>query len=205
MREVDAAEIDEDEEAALLAERERLRHAEGLAAAASAAAEALSPSDGEGGAVGALGVAAAALAPMVDVDEALRAPHAELAAAQEALQESGMSLRAYLDDLDAEPGRLAQLEDRLDVYARLSRRYGPGTALVLERAARARESLRGAGRGRRRGARPGAGARERHERRGRRSRSACAPRASRPRRGSPTRCATSWPTSRWRAPSCAWS
>lgn len=141
VRAVAAAEIDEDEEAALLAERERLRHAEGLAAAASAAAEALSPSDGEGGAVGALGVAAAALAPMVDVDEALRAPHAELAAAQEALQESGMSLRAYLDDLDAEPGRLAQLEDRLDVYARLSRRYGPGTALVLERAARARESL----------------------------------------------------------------
>ncbi len=141
VREVDAAEIDEGEETALLAERERLRHAEGLAAAASAAAEALSPSDGEGGAVAAIGVAAAALAPMVEVDGALRAPHADLAAAQEALQETGMTLRAYLEDLDAEPGRLAQVEDRLEAYSRLSRRYGPGTAAVLERAAAARESL----------------------------------------------------------------
>lgn len=142
VRDVDTAELDEAEEAALRAERERLRHAEGLAAAAAAAAEALSPGDGEGGAVTALGIAVAALAPMVEVDEALRAPHAELAAAQEALQESSMTLRAYLDDLDAEPGRLAQVEERLEAYARLSRRFGPGTAEVLERAARAREALR---------------------------------------------------------------
>ncbi len=52
-----------------------------------------------------------------------------------------MALRAYLEDLDAEPGRLAQVEDRLEAYSRLSRRYGPGTDRVLERAAEARESL----------------------------------------------------------------
>ncbi|WP_217912710.1 DNA repair protein RecN [Miltoncostaea marina] len=131
------------EHAALLAERERLRHAEGLAAAAAAAAEALSPSDGEGGALATVGAAAAALAPMVPVDEALAGPHGELAAAQATLQEAALALRAYLDDLDAEPGRLAQVEDRLDAYSRLDRRWGPGVETVVARADEARESLRG--------------------------------------------------------------
>lgn len=139
----DEARLDLDEEAALMQERERLRHSEGLAAAASAAAEALSPSDDEGGAVEALGVAVGALAPMVAVDAGLAGPHAELVSAQAALQEAGLSLRAYLQDLDAEPGRLEQVEDRLEVYSRLGRRYGPGTETVLERAQRAREALQG--------------------------------------------------------------
>ncbi len=138
---VDDAGLDVAEEAALQAERERLRHAEGLAAAASHVAEALSPGDGEGGVLEALGVAAGALAPMVVVDGALAEPHAELVAAHASLQEVGLTLRAYLEDLDAEPGRLAQIEDRLEVYSRLGRRYGPGTEAVLRRAAQAREAL----------------------------------------------------------------
>lgn len=144
---VDAAALDPDEEAGLATERERLRHAEGLAAGAAAAAEALSPSDGEGGAVVAVGGAAHALGPLVAVDPALRGPHAELAAAEAALQEAALALRAYLEDLDAEPGRLAQIEERLDDYHRLGRRYGPGTEVVLARAEEARETLRGLDRG----------------------------------------------------------
>ena len=140
---VDAAGLEVAEEAALLAERERLRHAGGLAAAASAAAEALAPGDGEGGAIDAVGAASAALAPMVPVDGELAAPHAELVSAQAGLQDALLSLRAYLQDLDAEPGRLQVIEERLEAYSRLSRRYGPGTETVLERAAGAREALRG--------------------------------------------------------------
>ena len=137
----DEAGLDVAEEADLRQQRERLRHAEGLAGAASAAAEALSPSDDEGGALEAVGIAVAALAGMVDVDPALAEPHADLVSAQAALQEAGLALRAYLQDLDAEPGRLEQVEDRLEVYSRLGRRYGPGTEAVIERAARAREAL----------------------------------------------------------------
>ena len=139
----DEAALDPAEEAELMQERERLMHAEGLAAAASSAAEALSPSDDEGGAVAALGAAVAALAPMVSVDPVLAGPHAELVSAQAALQEAGLTLRAYLQDLDAEPGRLALVEERLEVYSRLGRRYGPGTEVVLERAEQAREALQG--------------------------------------------------------------
>ncbi len=142
---VDAAALDLAEEQALRAERERLRHAEGLAAAASAAAEALSPGDDSAGAgaVSAVGGAARALGPLVEVDPALAGPHGELAAAEAILQEAALALRAYLDDLDAEPGRLAQIDERLDVYARLGRRHGPGTAEVIARAEDAREALRG--------------------------------------------------------------
>ena len=140
---VDAAGLDPEEEAALLAERERLRHAEGLAAAAAAAAEALTPADeaGGAGAVASVGAAAAALAPLVGVDPALAGPHAELAAAEASLQEASLALRAYLEDLDAEPGRLNQIEERLEVYARLGRRHGPGTAEVIARADAAGEVL----------------------------------------------------------------
>ena len=142
---VDDAGLDAEEEAALLAERERLRHAEGLAAAASAAAEALSPEDDAGGAgaVAAVGGAARALEPLIGVDPALAEPHADLTAAEACLQEAALALRAYLEDLDAEPGRLDQVEERLEAYARLSRRHGPGTAEVIARADAAREALRG--------------------------------------------------------------
>ena len=141
MDDADEAGLDLAEEAELMQQRERLMHAEGLAAAASGAAEALSPSDDEGGAVVALGMAVAALAPMVPVNPALAGPHAELVSAQAALQEAGLTLRAYLEDLDAEPGRLAEVEERLEVYSRMGRRYGPGTEAVLRRAAEAREAL----------------------------------------------------------------
>ena len=140
---VNAAGISVEEEDALRAERERLRHAEGLAAAASAAAEALSPADGDGGAVNAVGGAARALEPLVPVNAALDAPHAELVAAEASLQEAAVALRAYLEDLDAEPGRLDQVEARLEVYGRLGRRHGPGADAVLARAAEARETLHG--------------------------------------------------------------
>lgn len=133
---------DPEEEAGLRAERERLMHAEALGAAASAAAEALSPSDGDGGALEAVGAALAALAAMTAVDPALGAPHADLASAQASLQEAGLALRAYLEDLDAEPGRLALVEERLEAYARLERRHGPGLDAVLARAQEAREALR---------------------------------------------------------------
>ena len=110
-----------------------------------AAAEALSPSDDAGGAgaVAAVGGAARALEPLVGVNPGLATPHADLAAAEASLQEAVLALRAYLQDLDAEPGRLGQVEDRLEAYSRLGRRYGPGTGEVLARADSAREALRG--------------------------------------------------------------
>ena len=53
-----------------------------------------------------------------------------------------MALRAYLEDLDAEPGRLAPGGGPARGLPRgCRRRYGPGTEAVLARAAEAREAL----------------------------------------------------------------
>ena len=138
---VDAAALDPAEESALRAARERLLHAERLAGAVTAAAEALAPEAGEGGALDGAGAARRSLEPLVAVDPALAAPAEELAAAEAVLQEAARALRAYLADLDAEPGRLDEIEERLSLYDRLGRRYGPGTEAVLARAEEARVAL----------------------------------------------------------------
>jgi DNA repair protein RecN (Recombination protein N) len=140
---VEPAALDHEEEAALRAERARLIHAHDLAAAAAAAAGALSPWDDGEGALAAVGGAVQALDGLVEVDPALAAPHADLRAAEASLQEAARALHAYLEDLEVEPGRLQQVEERLEVYARLGRRWGPGTEAVLARVAGAREALRG--------------------------------------------------------------
>ncbi|MGD9694829.1 MAG: hypothetical protein AB7V42_04105 [Thermoleophilia bacterium] len=138
---VDAVRPDPAEEESLRAERERLRHAESLAAGVAAAAEALSPEAGEGGAMGAVGAAGSALDPLVAIDGALAEPRAALTGAAELVQEAALALRGYLADLDAQPGRLEQVEERLDAYHRLDRRYGPGIATAVARADAARDAL----------------------------------------------------------------
>jgi len=47
-------------------------------------------------------------------------------------------LRHYADSLEAEPGRLEQIEERLAAIARLERKHGGTVAAVLEHAARCR-------------------------------------------------------------------
>jgi DNA repair protein RecN (Recombination protein N) len=141
VRDVEAAALDPGEERDLLAERERLRHAERLALAAAAAAAALAPDGAEGGALDLVGAAVRALAPLVDVDPALEGPRAELAAAEASLQEASLALHGYLASLEVEPGRLERVEERLEAYERLRRRYGGTVEDVLRRAEEARAAL----------------------------------------------------------------
>jgi DNA repair protein RecN (Recombination protein N) len=142
VREVEEASPDPAEQGALVAERERLRGAERLLAAAAAAAEALSPDEGAG-AVGLVGAAIGALEGALELDPTLSAPLGELAGAQEALQEASLALRRYLEALEGEAGergRLERVEERLETYRRLARRHG-GVEEAIARAAEARAAL----------------------------------------------------------------
>ncbi len=126
------------EEEALLAERERLRHAEGLIGAAMAAAESLSPSEEGLGAVALLARAADELAGAAVIDPGV-APLAErLASLRYEAEDVAGELRGYVDGVEAEPGRLEFVEERLAAFARLSRKHGGSTASVLEHAERCR-------------------------------------------------------------------
>jgi DNA repair protein RecN (Recombination protein N) len=50
-------------------------------------------------------------------------------------------LSAYLEDLEGDPERLAQLEERLNLLERLKRKYGPTLEEVLAYGKRAEEEL----------------------------------------------------------------
>lgn len=130
--EIEAAQVEPDEEEALGAEKARLQHAEKLREALTAACDLLD-GDVEG--------APAALAATQDaeqhvrsvsrVDPELEGPAEELGSAAVALQETVRELRRYLDRLDPDPGRLERIEARLAELSALKRKYGDSIAEVL--------------------------------------------------------------------------
>jgi DNA repair protein RecN (Recombination protein N) len=64
-------------------------------------------------------------------DPALATLAQNLHGARISLEEVAFELRRYLDRLDASPGRLAEIEDRLACIEKLKRKYGPTIAEVL--------------------------------------------------------------------------
>jgi DNA repair protein RecN (Recombination protein N) len=148
LEEIEAAKPDADEEAELTAERDRLRHAEGLRGAASAALVAVSGDGDAGGAAEAIGSAEAALADREGVDPALDRLAEVARGLRVELQELGVELRAYAEGIEAEPGRLELAEERLEAIDRLKRKHGGSIESVLAHAEHCRteiESIEGAG------------------------------------------------------------
>jgi DNA repair protein RecN (Recombination protein N) len=132
LAEIEAAAPDEAEEAELLARRDRLRHVEGLRAAALGAAEAGAGEDG--GVATALASAGAGLDGVAGVDAELD----ELAARWRTLaieaDDLAGELRRYGEALDADPAALEAAEERLAVLDRLKRKHGGTIASVLAHA-----------------------------------------------------------------------
>ncbi|HEY5659180.1 MAG TPA: AAA family ATPase [Gaiellaceae bacterium] len=122
-------------------ERERLRHVTELAHGAAAAAEALAPHDGEG-AAGLTAAAGRAVAPLERLAPELASAGDELRDVELRLRETASELRSFLTTLEAEPGRLEQLESELDRIADAKRRFRAETyEELLARAAAARAEL----------------------------------------------------------------
>jgi DNA repair protein RecN (Recombination protein N) len=130
-----------DEEDALRAERERLRHVGELAEAATAAVEALVPEEGEGAAALA-GRAERSLAAVTEIAPELARAAGELRDAEVRLTETALELRRFLDSLEAEPDRLEQVEAGLERIADAKRRFRSETyGELLDRADQARAEL----------------------------------------------------------------
>jgi DNA repair protein RecN (Recombination protein N) len=148
LAEIDEAAPDADEEAELLAERERLRHAEGLREAASGAQASVAGAEEDGGgASAALAAAEALLGGVAGVDAGLDAIGERLAGLGAELGDLAAELRRYLDGIEADPERLAAAEERLDTLERLERKHGGSVESVLAHAERCRaevERLEGA-------------------------------------------------------------
>jgi DNA repair protein RecN (Recombination protein N) len=148
LSEIDAAKPDPAEEAELGAERDRLRHAEGLRGAAAEARGAVGGAGDDGGAAEALAVAETALAAQDGIDPELDKLAERARGLTVEVRELAAELRDYADGIEAEPGRLQQVEERLDVLDRLRRKHGGSIEAVLEHADRCRaeiERIEGAG------------------------------------------------------------
>jgi DNA repair protein RecN (Recombination protein N) len=138
IEEIDELDPSEEEKVSLAAERSRLRQLDGLLAAAGAGAEAITPSGDEPG-VAALLAGTESLAGAVEgADAELDALAERVSALRLEAEDVGAELRRYADSLDAEPGRLDVVEERLELYDRLERKHGGSVAAVLAHAERCR-------------------------------------------------------------------
>jgi DNA repair protein RecN (Recombination protein N) len=114
------------DEQELLARRERLRHVEELVEAAGSAASAIAPDEGEG-AASLAALAERSLAPLEHLAPELGASADELRDLAVRLREVGSDLHRFVASLDAEPGALESIEERLQAIADVKRRFSAGS------------------------------------------------------------------------------
>jgi DNA repair protein RecN (Recombination protein N) len=142
LSEIEEVAPDPAEEAELQAERERLRHAERLREAAiGALASAAGADEDGGGAASALAAAESLLHGAAGIDAELDGLAERLGALAVELGDVAGELRGYLDRIDADPGRLGAVEERLEAIDRLQRKHGGSVESVLAHAERCRAEI----------------------------------------------------------------
>ncbi len=134
-----AALTTEDEDAQLEAEKRVLANAEKLYTAAMSAHELLYES--EGSAEGALGAALKHLEELARYDARFQEPAQQLAAAKAIVEDVDAEVRDFADNINAAPGRLEEIEDRLAALDRLKRKYGQSLKEVIAFGAEAAQRL----------------------------------------------------------------
>lgn len=117
----------------LTRERDRLRNVSGLREALATASEALSSeSEDGGGAVEAVGRASREISSASNQDGSLSPLAERLSGASAELEDILYELRAYADELEADPARLDTVEDRIAALRALQRKYGEDIEAYLE-------------------------------------------------------------------------
>ena len=142
VQEIHAAKLQEGETDALEAERRRLTNAEQLAQLSSEALQLLQESDGEQMAVlDALGNIEQALGRLARIDATLTPLVDQLEQAGAQLDDLARELGRYRDEIEFNPRRLTQVEERLHLIHSLQRKYGDTVADVVAYGARAAAEL----------------------------------------------------------------
>jgi DNA repair protein RecN (Recombination protein N) len=142
IQEIQAADPRPEEETELAQERNRLVNAEKIAELATETQYALNGDMNEAsGAEDMLAQAAILLSKLARLDPTVedRAQLAESLSAQ--AQELSRALREYRDKIEYDPRRLDEIEERIEVLARLKRKYGGSIDVVLAYAAKAQTEL----------------------------------------------------------------
>lgn len=142
VNEIRSANLQAGEEERLLDEHRRLSNAEEIRRRAEAAYAALRQGrPGRPAALDLLAEAALELKALAEFDRGLEPLLSDLTDATERLTDLARALRNYAEGVEADPARLAEVEERLRLIDRLKRKYGPTVADILAYADRAGAEL----------------------------------------------------------------
>jgi len=141
LSEIEAVAPVPEEREEMAAQRERLRHAEGLREAAAAAHSGLAGAEEDGGAITALAQAEAALRGAAGLDSSLDRLGERIAALGVELGDVASELRDHAEGIAADPEALLAIEERLEAIDRLERKHGGSVESVLAHAERCREEI----------------------------------------------------------------
>ncbi len=141
LEELEAAHLEPGEEEDLQRERHLAAHAGKLAELTASALAGLS--EGDPGAESLLGRASRDLGQGAELDPALDAIRRQVDEALVACEEAARELSRYGDGLSADPERLEEIEARLDLLARLRRKYHASVESLIEKRDAFRATLDG--------------------------------------------------------------
>ncbi len=140
--EIEAAALTPGEEEELKEERTRLANAETLATQANLAVNALDSSDPDSpAAIDQLGAAQAALESLAQIDSAQEPLAARIQELFEGAADLARDLSDYLENVEFNPKRLEQVEERVDLIGDLKRKYGQTIEDILAHGVKARAEL----------------------------------------------------------------
>jgi DNA repair protein RecN (Recombination protein N) len=128
-QEIENAALVVDEDTQLENERRVLQNVQKLQESAGTAYDALYESPQS--AVALVRIASKRVEELYRIDATLDGLREHLKSAELSLQEASYALRDYLSRLEANPGRLEEVETRLEAIARLKRKYGHSIAQIL--------------------------------------------------------------------------
>ncbi len=132
IQEIGDARIKLDEEESLAQERTRLMNAETLSSLSQSVLASLDEgTEGSSAATDLLGQAAHDLEELARIDPQLQALAQQAEDALSSVSDLTYELRGYLEGIEFNPNRLDQIEERLDLFNRLKRKYGGSLSSAL--------------------------------------------------------------------------
>lgn len=142
IQEIDAAQLQTDEESNLRQDRTRLANAESLAKHAQQALIVLEEGSPEvGGVNDLLGEALDALRNLARIDTSTEPLYERLSSSVTALQDLTLEVRNYAENIEFNPRLLDQVEERIDLINNLKRKYGETIDAIIAYAQKARAEL----------------------------------------------------------------
>ena len=131
VQEIEDAQLSVEEEVQLNTDKQLIKNAEHIINAVSSACNYLFGDDDSFGGLSALQEAAMEAERVSEFAENLSAISEKLNEAAAIAQDAGFELKNFMDDFDIDISDIDEIEERLDVYYRMKRKYGPEVEDVL--------------------------------------------------------------------------